>query len=81
MVDKTFRRYVEIAGAMRSIGSNSLDISNLNENESYIITCLVKYDKIFEFFDACKDIRIEKMIAAIKLLDAEDAYRKAKIIY
>lgn len=79
-MDKTFRRYIEIAGAMRNIGSNSLDISNLNENEVYIITALVKNDKIFEFFDACKDINVKKLIVAVKLLDAEDAYRKAKLI-
>lgn len=77
----TFKKYVEIARSMRNIGSNSLDISNLDEREVYIVTALVKNDKIFEFFDSCKDIHVKKLIAAVKLLDAEDAYRKAKIIY
>lgn len=79
-MDKTFRRYVEIARSMRSIGSNSLDISNLNEKEAYIVTALVKNDAIFQFFDECKDIDARKLYVAVKLIEAEEAYRKVEVI-
>ena len=80
-MDKTFERYVNIARSMRSIGSNSLDISNLNETEVYIVTVLVKYDAIFQFFDKCKDIDVRKLRACVKFLEAEEEYQKAKAIY
>lgn len=77
-MDKTFQRYVEIAGSIRNTGSNMLDISELNENEAYVITALVKNDEIFKFFENCKDINVNKLYAALKLIESEETYRKVK---
>ena len=55
-----------------------LDISELNENEAYVITALVKNDEIFKFFENCKDINVNKLYVALKLIESEETYRKVK---
>ncbi len=74
-MEKTFRKYVEVARGMRLIGSMALDIKNLNETEAYIVTALVKNDAIFNFFDEVKDIDVRKIYAVCKVCEWQEKYR------
>lgn len=76
---RTFEKCVEIARRMRECQSTMLDITGLSTVEVANIVELVRNDALFQFFDEFKDMDIACLYAAVKHIEAMEAYKAVRI--